>query len=64
VIANVWSSQQVADRALQRFQMARRAGLSVDAATDFAFEVGHEEFMACADPSPIVLRFEDVPTDY
>jgi hypothetical protein len=38
VVANVWSSQQAADRALERYQAARKAGLSVDDATSFAFE--------------------------
>jgi hypothetical protein len=39
-VVDSWlSSQQVADAVLQRFQMARRAGMSIEAATDFAFEV-------------------------
>jgi murein L,D-transpeptidase YcbB/YkuD len=38
---NLWSSQQNADRVLQRYQAARKAGFSIEAATDFAFdEVG------------------------
>jgi hypothetical protein len=38
VVANVWSNQQAADRALQRYQMARKAGYSIDYAVEFAFE--------------------------
>jgi hypothetical protein len=41
-VTNAWSSQQVADRALMRYQAARRAGMSVDASTEFAFEGCHE----------------------
>jgi hypothetical protein len=38
VVANLWSSQQAADHALRRFQMARKAGMSVENSVDFAFE--------------------------
>jgi hypothetical protein len=38
VVANAWSSQQAADHALGRFQMARKAGYSTADAVEFAFE--------------------------